>query len=217
MVNFAPVVVLKAGNNYTVAIIVILGISTVRYLLLILAALASSLPVLAETRYISDSLEVFYRSGPTNQYRILGTLTAGEEIEWLADDVENSSSQIRLSNGREVWIDTRHLMTDKPVGLRLDELRKEYQGYKRQTDQQIQRLTDDLTQAKELAAASERLQNRIATLESENESLSLRNQTLSDRSRADLMTAGGIVAIVGIIFGLILPKIISRRRDDGWR
>lgn len=187
-----------------------------RYLTLVLVFLASS-TISAATAYISDSLDVFYRSGPTNQYRILGVLKSGVAVELIQQDSENASSQIRLESGREVWIDTDKLITTKPNYLQLDELRREYQQYRRTTTGEIADLQSNLKQARDLASASERLQQRIAKLELDNEALSLRNQALSDRSRYDLLTAGGIVAILGIFVGLILPKLITRKRDDGWR
>jgi SH3 domain protein len=122
-----------------------------------------------------------------------------------------------LSNGSEVWVDSENLMADKPVHLLLSELRRDSREYRQTAEAQIKALRDDLLAARELAAASERLQKRIAQLELDNESLTLTNQTLSDRSRYDLLTAGGLVAIVGIFIGLILPRLIKRRRDDGWR
>ncbi len=184
-------------------------------LFIIISLISGSL--YAETRYISDSIDVFYRSGPTKNYRILGTIKPGEQVEWLQEDIENAASQIRIPDGREVWIDTALLMADTPVHALLSETRSELRNYRQTAEAQITTLRGDLLQARELAGASERLQKRIAELELANEGLELRNQTLSDRSRYDLLTAGGIVAIVGIFIGLLLPKIVSRRRDDGWR
>ena len=187
-----------------------------KYRLFILFFLISG-HIMAESRYISDGLEVYYRSGPTKNYRVVGTIQSGAEVQFIQEDVENQASQILLPDGRQVWLDNVHLMTDKPVHVILDETRSEYNRYKQAAEGQITTLRGDLVQAKELAAASERLQKRIAELQLANESLELRNQTLSDRSRYDLLTAGGIVAIVGMFIGLILPKLFSRRRDDGWR
>lgn len=184
-------------------------------LLLIIFLISGS--VMAEPRYVSDSLDVFFRSGPTKNYRILGTIKSGVEVEWMQEDIENAATQIRLSDGREVWIDTDQLIVDKPVHIVLSETRSEFRDYRDTAEAQITTLRGDLLQSRELAAASERLQKRIAELELANEGLELRNQTLSDRSRYDLLTAGGIVAIVSIFIGLLLPKIVSRRRDDGWR
>ena len=189
-------------------------ITRLTILLMIIAAAAS---LQAETRYISDSLEVWYRSGPTKQHRLIRRITSGEPVEFLQEDLENGASQIRLANGSEVWVDSVVLMSEKPVHLQLDELKKEYRQYRSTAEAQITTLRGDLLQARELAAASERLQKKIAQLELDNEGLELRNQTLSDRSRYDLLTAGGIVAVVGIFIGLILPNLVRRRRDDGWR
>ena len=188
----------------------------VRYLILSLLILVTQ-AIGAETRYISDGLEVFLRSGPTNQYRIVGTLSAGDKIELLGEDAENAASRIRLNSGREVWIDTKHLMSDKPKHVLLDEVRKELQQLQRSTDTELRTLRSDLMTARELAGASEKLQGKVLDLEYRIELLSQQNQVLSDSSRDRLLTAGGIVALFGLILGLVLPKILQRKRSDGWR
>jgi SH3 domain protein len=189
---------------------------SVKYRLFILFFLISG-QIMAESRYISDGLEVFYRSGPTKNYRVLGTIQSGVQVEWLAEDTENAATQIKLPSGREVWIDTADLMAEKPVHVLLEETKAEFNRYKQAAEGQITTLRNDLFESRELAAASERLQKRIAELELANEGLELRNQTLSDRSRYDMLTAGGIVAMISMFIGLLLPKLFSRRRDDGWR
>ncbi len=173
--------------------------------------------IFAETRYVSDSLTVFIRTGPTHQFRIVGTLTAGDAVEILSEDSENKATHVRLESGREVWVDTAQLMTDKPNNLLLQEKTIALQRLKNNSEKKISELQQELSQSRALASRSSELQSQVTKLEFEIEGLQHKNQTLSDRSRYDLVTAGGIVAFVGLILGLILPKFIRRKRNDVWR
>lgn len=185
--------------------------------LLILLSFIITTGIIAETRYVSDSLTIFIRTGPTHQYRIVGTLTAGTPVEVIGEDGENKATQVQLESGREVWVDTEQLMSDKPSDLLLKERTLELQRLKTNSDKKISELQQELIQARDLAARSRDLQQQVTQLEYDKELLDQKNQTLSDRSRYDLVTAGGIVALAGLILGLLLPKFIRRKRNDVWR
>lgn len=171
----------------------------------------------AETRYVSDSLTIFIRTGPTHQFRIVGNIKAGDAVEVIADDAVNKATHVRLSTGREVWVDTEQLMTGKPSSLLLSEVSSQLQQSSSSSNQQISDLQQQLRQANELASVSQALQAQVTQLEYDKELLDQKNQTLSDRSRYDLMTAGGIVALVGVLLGLILPTLFRRKKNDVWR
>jgi len=173
--------------------------------------------MIAETAYVSDSLTIFVRSGPTHAFRIVGTLTAGESIEIITEDEENKASQVRLASGREVWVDTEHLISNKPANLLLLEANTTLQQLKSGSTQQISDLQQELIQARNLASKSQVLQQQVSQLEYDKELLEQKNQTLSERSRYDLLTAGGVVALVGVILGLIIPTFVRRKRKDVWR
>ncbi len=74
--------------------------------------LAAGAPAQAEeatgnARWVSDSLTTFVRSGPTDGYRIVGTLTSGQKVELLG--TQGNYSQVRGENGSTVWIPSRDL------------------------------------------------------------------------------------------------------------
>ncbi len=185
--------------------------------LIILLLLSLTAGIIAETRYVSDKLTIFIRTGPTHQFRIVGTLIAGDAVEIIADDVENKATQVRLESGREVWVDTEQLIVDKPNNVLLREKTIAFQKLTNSSKKKISDLQQELIQARDLAARSSALQQQVTQLEYDRDLLEQKNQTLSDRSRYDLMTAGGIVALAGLILGLLLPKFIRRKRNDVWR
>lgn len=70
-----------------------------------LLALSAATAVHAEEkRYVSDELNTWVRSGPGDNYRLVGTINAGEEVSVLQTNDSTSYAQIRDSNGRTAWI-----------------------------------------------------------------------------------------------------------------
>ena len=186
-------------------------------LLLILLTFLLSAELYAEVRFVSDSLTIFMRTGPTHQFRIVGTLKVGDAVELIAEDEVNKSSHIRLASGREVWVDTEQLMSEKPSSVLLSEVSSELNKLKNNSNKKISDLQQDLIQARDLAAQSQKLQHQVTQLEYDKELLEQKNQTLSEQSRYDLLTAGGVVAFAGLILGLVLPRFLRRKRHDVWR
>ena len=186
-------------------------------ILLILLVLFTTSGMIAETRYVSDTLTIFLRSGPTHQYRIVGNLESGEAVEVIADDTTNNATQVRLSTGREVWVDTEQLITNKPSKLLLKEATAKLKQLENSSNQQLSDMQQKLVEAKKLASLSQELQKQVTQLNYDKELLEQKNNILNDRSRYDLLTAGGVVALVGLFVGLLLPKLLSRRRKDVWR
>jgi SH3 domain protein len=72
-------------------------------------------PAVAETAYISDSLTVPLRSGPSNANRILHRgLPSGTRLEVLARDDDSGFVQIRTDRGTEGWLPSQYLV-DEPI------------------------------------------------------------------------------------------------------
>jgi len=171
----------------------------------------------ANTLYVSDALPVFLRSGPTHQFRIVGTLVAGDAVELIIEDIDNEATKVRLSTGREVWVDTKQLMNTKPSSLLLKETQSKLSKLQKSSNLKISDLQLELIKARDQAAMSQGLQQQVTQLEYDKELLEQKNQSLGERSRYDLLTAGGVVAIAGLILGLLIPTFIRRKRNDVWR
>ena len=53
-----------------------------------------------EKRYVSDELNTWVRSGPGDNYRLVGTVNAGEEVTLLQTNADTNYGQVRDSTGR---------------------------------------------------------------------------------------------------------------------
>lgn len=86
---------------------------------------------------------------------------------------------------------------------------------------QNRRLQQDLTQIRQTAAnalnlesENQDLKKRLVTLERDYQVLQQQTESLKDRSRRDWFVAGAGVIILGMIMGLLIPKIRWKRRSS---
>lgn len=167
--------------------------------------------------HISDDLTVFIHTGPSRNYRIIGTIIAGSEISVLDRQGDPEFIQMRDAEGRTGWIEAQYISNTGT--LRND----------------VTRLTDENA---DLSAQLSDAQQRLQRLRSENTTLQQQNSRLATEldasvKRADALqvkvdnadkteqmewfTRGGIIAAVCILLGILITYIPKkRRRDDQW-
>lgn len=181
----------------------------------------------AEKRYVSDELSTYVHSGPGTKYRIVGTLNAGEPVELISTD--DKFAQVKDEKGRTVWLPIEQLNNTPSMKIRIPELEAENQKLRQQLDNidntwntrtanMQQSVADNDSIVKQLKAENEKLKNELIKA---GKKLEIVEVNLDDRRRELILQwfmYGGGVAGVGLIFGLILPHIIPRRkkRHDRW-
>lgn len=123
-----------------------------------------SVSISAETRYVSDQLEVTFRRGPTLSHAILRMLKSGTPVEVLENDAETGHTRVKIANGMEGWILSRYLSAEPDARSQLEKMVK-----------QIDLVNVDegsiRTQLKAVKDEYESSQKRLKTLESENKRL----------------------------------------------
>ena len=73
----------------------------------------------AETRYVSDTLEITMRSGKGTSFGITRMLRSGTAVQVLAVDKNTGYTQVRTKNGKEGWVLSRFLMNGQAARERL--------------------------------------------------------------------------------------------------
>ncbi len=117
---------------------------------LITALIGTSLctGALAQTRYISDTLGVPLRTGPSTQYRIIDlNLRSGTPLTVLDADAGEGFSKIRLRDGREGFVRSQYLQGQPGAQEQLTGLQQRHEQLQQQSK----------TQAEELAALKQAL------------------------------------------------------------
>jgi SH3 domain protein len=200
---------------------------------------------LAETRYVSDNLEITMRSGKGTSYGITRMLRSGTPVEVLEEDKEAGYTQVRVKGGKEGWVLSRFLMKGQAARDRLAAaekslaelelenrkmetsmaalteekaaLQKELEGLEGQARNVSQELSEiKRTASSALAIDSENkdLKGRVVSLERQLQTLQQENEGLRDRTARDWFMVGAGVVLLGIIVGLIIPRIRWRKKSS---
>ena len=213
-----------------------------RFLLIFLCFLPFA--AYAETQYVSDQLVITMRTGQGNQFQIIKTLNSGDKLEVLeqtdsgytrARTEDGTEGWIRtqyltdkpIAASKLTWAQNQISKLTKTNKALKDEL-KSIKNEKTQVDSEHSKLSSNYKQAeKELAHLNE-IAARPIQLERENKELRLQfeqindelvlvkqeNQVLKDRSERNWFIAGAGVVILGMIIGLIIPKLRFRKKDS---
>lgn len=182
------------------------------------AASAQQEPSTLTDGYISDELFIYMHSGAGNNYRIVGSINAGTQVK-LTGEQRNGYTEIIDDKERTAWVEDK-FVSEKP-GLRfvvaelngqLAENSDIESTLKSQLDEQQVRLTDAESKNVELT-------NQITALESQ---LSTTQAKLSSQDldiKKEWFFNGAIVMGIGLILGLLLPRLASRRKSsmDSWK
>lgn len=205
----------------------LLGASLATGLLLAGSAVLAEEEKAGNVRWISDSLTTYVRSGPTDGYRIVGTLTSGQKVELLS--TQGDYSQVRGENGSAVWIPSRDLQEVPGQAERLPQLEQKVAELSTQLagigdtwKQRVQGMQETLDSRKALI---DELQAARASLDSElnqaRSDLREAQAQLGDENKQVLMrymVYGGSIAGAGLLAGLVLPTLlrVRRKRNDQW-
>lgn len=181
-----------------------------------------------EKRYVSDELNTWVRSGPGDNYRLVGTLNAGEEVTLLQSNDNTNYAQVRDSNGRTAWIPLAQLKTEPSLRTRVPDLENQVNTLTQKLnniDATWNQRTADMQ--KKVAASdgvinglkeqNQKLKNELIVAQKK---VNAANIQLDDKQRTIIMQwfmYGGGVLGVGLLLGLLLPHMIpSRKRKDRW-
>lgn len=198
------------------------------WLFVLLTALCSQRLLAIETQYITEALTVYLHGGPSKQHRIIGAVKAGDPVTVLTVDQEKQFAQIQDRKGRTAWVSLDHLTQQPSLKSRLPKLEEQVT----QLTSQLQSVNSDwhrrTAALQQQAAAGEqqlqKFQQENSQLTEQLGALQKRLQGLKQQANEqqrqlywEWFQNGGIVAGAGVLLGLILPTIATRRRHrDRW-
>ncbi|WP_224113185.1 TIGR04211 family SH3 domain-containing protein [Chromohalobacter israelensis] len=176
--------------------------------------------------WVSDQLPTYVRSGPTDGYRIVGTLDSGEPVTLL--ERQNDYSRVRSQDGDTVWIPSRYLQ-DTPsarsrlpeLQARVDELTSELDGINQEWEQRVADMKVTLDERgqriEELEARNDELNSAYGEAQETVRGLEARLDTQEQDLLMRYFMYGAGVAGAGLLVGLIVPHLPRRRkRRSGW-
>lgn len=194
--------------------------------LTLLALSATAVSHAEETRYVSDELNTWVRSGPGDNYRLVGTVNAGEEVTLLQSDA--NYGQIKDSSGRTAWIPLKELNPTPSLRTRVPDLENQVKTltdklnnidttWNQRTADMQQKVAQSDSVINGLKEENQKLKNELIVAQKK---VSAANLQLDDKQRTIIMQwfmYGGGVLGIGLLLGLVLPHMIpSRKRKDRW-
>lgn len=181
-----------------------------------------------EKRYVSDELNTWVRSGPGDNYRLVGTVNAGEEVTLLQTNAETNYGQVRDSTGRTSWIPLKELSAVPSLRTRVPDLENQVKTltdklnnidgtWNQRTAEMQQKVAQSDSVINGLKDENQKLKNELIVAQKK---VNAANLQLDDKQRTIIMQwfmYGGGVLGVGLVLGLVLPHLIpSRKRKDRW-
>jgi len=181
-----------------------------------------------EKRYISDELSTWVRSGPGNDYRLIGTLNAGEEVTLLQSNENSKYGQIRDAQGRTTWIPLSQLSEQPSLRSRVPELEQQVKdltaklanidgSWNERTAEMQKKVAGSDDAINSLKDENQQLKNQLVVA---SKKVDAANVQLDDKQRTIIMQwfmYGGGVAGFGLLLGLLLPHMLPRRKkNDRW-
>ncbi|MCE9662677.1 SH3 domain-containing protein [Halomonas sp. M5N1S17] len=178
------------------------------------------------THWVSDELTTYVRSGPTDGYRIVGTLTSGEPVSVL--ETSGDYSRVRNTEGNTVWVLSGELQEEPSARQQLPvlerqvaELEEELGGINETWEERVSAMTETL-EVREQRIAELEASNRQLDSEADRSRQTIRQlQARLDTQEEDLLIRyfmyGGGVAGAGLLVGLIIPHLPRKKRKrDRW-
>lgn len=189
--------------------------------------LCSTPATFAQTQYVSENLHTYLRKGAGDNFKISGSIQAGEKVTVL--DRKERYSLIRDSRNREGWILTSDLSNTASPRELIPQLQQQVQelttkltkidGEWQQRTAEMQRRTQDAVQkSSDLVAENSQLKRELDILKNKNRDL----ETMHDANKREIVIQwfiyGGAVLGAGLLLGLLAPLLIPRRRRNhsGW-
>lgn len=198
----------------------------------------------ADTRYVSDQLVITLRAGQGDQYRILRTLISGTRLEILEEQGEFARVRIANGEEgwvrTQYLLDAptaklvlkevsdklaRYEQENKVLRQELSQLKQDHSALQQQAgtvEKEYKRLTQEHTNISQIAQRpmeldkeNRQLRQEAEVITSELQTLRSENSKLKKNTTQQWFLAGGGVLLLGVLLGIILPKL-RLRRQGGW-
>ena len=188
-----------------------------KHLIIPLMLLLGTGPALAETRYVTDIFQITLRSGKSTQNEILRMLPSGTALKVLEVDQSSGYTRVSTPGGKEGWVLTRFLMKEQAARERLAAAEKraaELELENRKMVTAVQSIREEMGGLQSERSNLEELKSRLVSLERNLQTLQQENENLRDRTARDWFMVGAGVVLLGIIVGLIIPRIRWRKKSS---
>jgi len=172
----------------------------------------------AKQGYISDDLPVFVHSGPGKNYRILGTITSGSEIK-ITGKASNDYAEVIDENGRTVWLESQYVTTKPGLRVVIAQLNSKLADFESNASSVTESLLRANKNVDRLSSEKTQLNNKISEINKNLSEMQLQLKDQDTNIKKDWFFNGAIVMFIGLILGLIIPRLSSSKKGgmNNWK
>lgn len=164
-----------------------------------------------EKAFISDELFIYMLAGAGTNYRILGSINAGDEIS-LTGEEANGYTQIIDSKQRTGWIESKFVSENPSLRTVIAQLNSELASYN-ETEQRLnQDINSQQTTISDLEQQNKSLQGELKSLTTQFDELKLQVDNQDLELKKQYFFYGAMVLGIGLLLGIILPHLTAKKR-----
>lgn len=182
--------------------------ATLLSILLLNLCVLMSLPAQAKTVYVTDSITITMRNGPSTKNKILKMVSSGTRLEII--DQASGWLKVATEDGTTGWVIKNYTMEQAPKDIRIQELQSERNTLRAENQEyqtELARLKKEMKTFQQTATDADTrlssLKKRVAFLQNQVE------QARKNDQRKWFLYGAGVVggsALFGFVFGRIRRK-----------
>lgn len=179
----------------------VLGVTAVALLL------AGGRPATAEQAWVRGEVRLNIRTGPGNQYRIIGLVKTGDAIDVLERGEDWTKIQIQQEDGstKQGWIPGGYLNSEPPPTVQLERAQSRVETLE-------QELTTLKSETGKLRSDNEILTSQDGDQQSQIKQLTMENMELRAGARYPEWITGASIFAAGMVLGAWLHRNSARRQ-----
>lgn len=168
-----------------------------------------------QAAFIADDVQLFMHSGPSYEYRISGRIRSGESVEILEN--QGDYTKVRLDEGREGWVPSRYIAQGSSALAQLPVLQQSLAQSEAVVKQQVEEIQILQARVNSLEAENSNFTEQMVRRDTQVRDLQFELQNMDQSNLMRWLTHGGLIALAGVIIGLIIPNLPKRRKTrDEW-
>lgn len=185
--------------------------------LLLITFLLFSISAHAEKGHIADDAMIYVHNGPSNEYRIITRIRSGTAVQILKRNPKTKYVQVRMPKGKIGWVEPTAVNPGDSISIRLPKLQSSLEKSQSTVSQQASQIETLQSDSSSMREKSEQLTSDVAKLNATIKELNFKIESSDESNLMRWFTHGGLVALGGVILGLLLPYFPKRRKQkDEW-
>ena len=206
----------------------LIGITTMHHLrivfFLVLSFFVAQVSSEEESAFIGANGPAEMKSGLSNRDRLLKNLEPGTPVKVIKNNAKLGYAKIELEGGETGWIVSKYLSQEAPPKTKLPAeplLAEPEKRTPEQLEQEVSRLQTELVAVRQasadvlrIQAERDQLQGSVITLKRELDTITREKNALNEDQKQSWFMVGGLVMVIGIVLGVVLPRISIRRKNN---